>query len=135
MGVVLSLVFNVEFKIISQVQLSYQWEVLDRYEIKPGNSLRTNSTTCEENCSAIDGHLPCLYDVDSVLTQLFENKTINATAYSIFREMRRFSSGQDLEFTFRRDIIFKAKFGNRVVLKSKNNTGRKQMNGNQNIPF
>ena len=59
-----------------------------------------NSTTCEEKCNTIDGHLPCLYDVDSVLTQLFENKTINATVYPIFREMKTISSGNDIEFTF-----------------------------------
>ena len=43
-----------------------------------------NSTTCEEECWAIDGHIPYLYEADIVLGKILKNGTINATMYPIF---------------------------------------------------
>ena len=54
--------------------------------LEPFPSKRINKTTCEVNCQEIDGHLPYLYEVDSVLDQLFDNGKINSTDYPIFIE-------------------------------------------------
>ena len=45
-----------------------------------------NSTTCNENCTSQDYRMPYFYEIDSVLDQLFENGSINATDYPIFTD-------------------------------------------------
>ena len=60
-----------------------------------------NSTTCDVNCTTMGGHMPYLYEVDSIFTELFKNKTSIATFQPIFHEMRRFAIVQSSQkFTF-----------------------------------
>ena len=45
-----------------------------------------NSTACEINCTAINGHMPYLYEVDLVLDKLFVNGSLNESEYKTFVE-------------------------------------------------
>ena len=58
-----------------------------------------NFTTCNDNCTAMNYRMPYFYEVDSVLAQLYNNGTINATDYPIFSDhvsdMRHRSSTED----------------------------------------
>ena len=45
-----------------------------------------DSTTCNENCTSLDYRMPYLYEADSILSQLFETGTINASDYPIFTD-------------------------------------------------
>ena len=59
-----------------------------------------NSTTCEVNCSDIGGHIPYLYEVDSVFSDLIKNETINATTYPIFTERKHSTVENARKFAF-----------------------------------
>ena len=59
-----------------------------------------NSTTCELNCSTIGGHIPYLYEVDSVVSDLIKNETINATTYPIFTERKHSTVENARKFAF-----------------------------------
>ena len=48
--------------------------------------MAVNETTCEQNCTVQEGHMPYLYEVDSILSQLYVNGSINATHFPIFSE-------------------------------------------------
>ena len=45
-----------------------------------------NETICELNCTVIDGHMPYLYEVDSILNKLYINGSISETNFPIFTE-------------------------------------------------
>ena len=94
MEFVLSVIFNLDFKILSRVlQCSARYSKLLNaknkcviFPVKPAKSLHMTSSICKVNCTAIDGHMPYLYEVESVLTKLLINGTINSTDYPIFTE-------------------------------------------------
>ena len=87
---------SVRFLFHSQPDLAFEV-----FFSKPEESLRMNSTICELNCSAINGHIPYLYEVDSVVADLIKNETINTTIYPIFAERKRISIVEDYrKFTF-----------------------------------
>ena len=43
-----------------------------------------NLTACEEECVAINGHIPYLYEADIVLGEILKNGTISTAMYPIF---------------------------------------------------
>ena len=49
-------------------------------------SLAVNETICELNCTVIDGHMPYVYEVDSILNKLYINGSISETNFPIFTE-------------------------------------------------
>ena len=63
MDFVLSVIFIMKFKVLS---------------------LHVNISACEMQCSKFDGHMPYLYEVDSVYEQLLKNGSISTTDYPIF---------------------------------------------------
>ena len=77
-----------------------------------------NSTICNDNCTAMNYRMPYFYEVDSILAQLFENETINATDYPIFTDhvsnMRHRSSSEpqyqrEFKFYISADYNFETK--------------------------
>ena len=74
-----------------------------------------NETTCELNCSIIDGRIPYLYEGDSILSQLFVNGSISANKFPIFSEdtwEMRITDGRSRDFSF--FISAKYDFQNRM---------------------
>ena len=65
--------------------MSYELLIKKRNE-QPSSSLALNSTACQINCTAINGHMPYLYEVDSVFDKIFVNGSLNEIDYPIFME-------------------------------------------------
>ena len=57
----------------------------------------SNFESCKKDCTDINGHLPYFYDVDLILSQLYENNSINDLDFPDFRRM---NMQNDKELTF-----------------------------------
>lgn len=70
-------------------------------------SLALNKTNCELNCTVNGGHIPYLYEVDSILSQLYQNETINVSNFPIFSSTNLPILPKDsLEESFRKFSFF-----------------------------
>ena len=58
--------------------------VLETSSINPYRSKRLNSTICDMNCEATGGHMPYLYETNSIRSQIFVNGTIDVKNFPIF---------------------------------------------------
>ena len=64
-----------------------------------------NLTACEEECVAINGHIPYLYEADIVLSEILKNGTISTAMYPIFANYlsdgrKSISKEKSRKFTF-----------------------------------
>ena len=95
MSNILSLILKIEFKITSWGSDEMRTKMI--YKFKPFKRLSANFDLCVSVCSDIDGHLPYFYDVDTILSHLYQNNTLNDLH---FAESRRRIAKIDRELTF-----------------------------------
>ena len=73
-------------------------------------------SACQMECSNFDGHMPYLYEVDSIYDQLLVNGSISTTDYPIFANemsqlatnMSKYRLPEALGFHFFRLVGFKS---------------------------